>query len=629
MASSTPTSFITTTTSAATFTSSSIVSSVPAAVSVGTFPINQRRFSSAARLFTTDSNTSPSSSNSSSNSLSKSLDLSHLQASTDVSSIVESSSLLDSTHVSSGLIDSYSNLSFLSPVSSSPPPFSCANTTTTISNGSPDPLSQLAVDPLSQLVVHLLSSQPKNLTEVEENPSFVPTTMPPSSISSLLTDDPIIASSPPVAPPSLPSSSALESSSSSLNATIVTSNDHQLPSPALANSPSSADEILSSEEIASVPLWKKKSSTADPSHSQCDFEVDPVNLQKILIYLVTKVDGLSAKYEELDSKHNIMHNSLLNTLDKDCERKFDKLRTDFLGKYDDLDGESTINQCRLICENLKNELDEKLGDVLTGNVGFNGTLNTCKTLCENLEKDFNEKFEGVLRDNEETRKVWDLHMGKIRARVHDRDDDDLVSSDDESDNEVPINRTNIHRLSAAVDKLTKENLNLDRRLVQIEQYTRRESLVFSGVPGSITQENLESFMIQVMFHLGFKHLRPDDIVACHRLWSPPNSREPSRVIIRFCNRKIVEWSLAHPENLKHVKEAMGLDLSMTEHICDKNMESLNICNWLKEKKQIFHHFTRNGFSKVVIKKGDRPVKVTHPADLRYKFVDIPDILPLT
>ena len=134
-------------------------------------------------------------------------------------------------------------------------------------------------------------------------------------------------------------------------------------------------------------------------------------------------------------------------------------------------------------------------------------------------------------------------------------------------------------------------------------------------------------MLHVMFHLGFKDLKPDDIVACHRLWSPPDSREPSRVIIRFMNRKIVEWALAHSENIKLVKEALGIDIAMSEHLCDKNTESLNICNWLKERNQIFQHFTRNGFSKVVIKKGDRPVKVTHPADLRYKFANIPDVLP--
>ena len=220
-------------------------------------------------------------------------------------------------------------------------------------------------------------------------------------------------------------------------------------------------------------------------------------------------------------------------------------------------------------------------------------------------------------------------MGKIRARVHDIDDDDVVSSDDESVENVPIDRANLNKLSAAVENLTKENLNLDRRLVQIEQYTRRESIVFSGVPGSITQENLESFMLQVLFHLGFKDLGPDDISACHRLWSPPESREPSRVILRFMNRKIVEWCLAHPENLQHVKEAMGLELSMSEHLCDRNLESLNICKWLKERNQIYQHFSRNGFTKVVIKKGDRPVKVTHPSDLRYKFKDVPDIIPLT
>ena len=72
---------------------------------------------------------------------------------------------------------------------------------------------------------------------------------------------------------------------------------------------------------------------------------------------------------------------------------------------------------------------------------------------------------------------------------------------------------------------------------------------------------------------------------------------------------------------------MGIELSMSGHMCDKNTESANICKWLKENGQIYQHFTRNGFSKVIIKQGDRPVKITHPADLRYKFVGIPDIVP--
>ena len=118
-----------------------------------------------------------------------------------------------------------------------------------------------------------------------------------------------------------------------------------------------------------------------------------------------------------------------------------------------------------------------------------------------------------------------------------------------------------------------------------------------------------------MRHLGF-NLGPDDIQACHRLWSPAGSTEPAKVIVKFLSRKIVEWSLSHQENLKFVKLFMGLDLTMSPSLCDKNTEASNICKWLKEKGLIHDFFIRNGFVKIVVRTGGNAVKVTHPDHIR-------------
>ena len=130
-------------------------------------------------------------------------------------------------------------------------------------------------------------------------------------------------------------------------------------------------------------------------------------------------------------------------------------------------------------------------------------------------------------------------------------------------------------------------------------------------------------MLAVMVTLGFNHITFDDITACHRLWSSPNSREPAKVIVKFVNRKVVEWSLAHPEKLADVKETLGLDLTIEESLCAANVETQKLCKWLKENGHIHHFYTRNGFCKVVVRNGDTPVRISHPDNLRKKFACLP------
>ena len=649
MASSTPTSLITTTSSTTSITSSTIVSSVPAAVSIGSVPVNQRRFSSAARLFTTESNSSPSSS-AVSNSQSKLLDLSNLESSTDVSSIAESSSLLDSTHLSpsslpsvtdtslctssspclsrtSDLINSYSNFSFLSPVSSSPSSFSCANTTTTISNGS--------TDPLSQLVINLLAPQPKTSTENEANPSLEPTEVLTSSNRSLVTENSNVSSSPPISSPvsssdaqeisyscpvsSLPSSS-LEASSSSLNSTIILS---ELPSPKFPHVPAnSTSTIVSSQSPLQASLIKQTNTSPKESpptsspvslpSSNAAVQSDdfppvasvnahnatsiPVALQHVLTYLISKTDSLSAQCEELKSKNEIMQNSIISTIGNNLNHKFSSLRKELLTSFENLGGEATIRQCTEICNKMEEDLTKRLGD--------------------------------VIKDNDEMRKVWDTHMGRIRQRIHsvvdDDEEDDGSASDEGEGRSAHLSSTDIklNRLKAEIKSLQNENYKLDVRLVEVEQYSRRESLVFTGIPANIPQKDLELKVLEIMYHLGYQgstQLTHDDISACHRLWQPPSSRNPARVIVKFTNRKVVEWTLAHKSNLAQVREQLGLNLEVSESICAKNTESLKICKQLLDDGQIIKYYTRNGFPKVIVGEYDAPVKINHPNVLRERF----------
>ena len=338
---------------------------------------------------------------------------------------------------------------------------------------------------------------------------------------------------------------------------------------------SSATTPLS--EIGTVHLFNTRTSDQD------EVTVNPVGLQQVMQSMVTNIDALTAKCDELDSLTQIMQKSMYTALS---------------GKIDNKLAELTV---------LSAEPDTKL---------------------ENLKADLESKVNNVLLDNNEMRKVWDKHMGGIRRRVSRACDDSSTLSDDEDEEssiESPPTPCEIRltKLNAEIMHLKDEFYKLDCRVVETEQYPRRESLVLNGIPGNVPHKDLEFTVFHILEHLGFNELKRDDICAVHRLWSHPNSRDPAPVIVRFMNRKIVQWSLEHTGNLKRVKDAMGLNITLSESICAKNTESFKICKWLKDQGSIHDYFSRNGFPKVVLERGSRPVKIAHPEMLRQRFANIP------
>ena len=314
--------------------------------------------------------------------------------------------------------------------------------------------------------------------------------------------------------------------------------------------------------------------------------VNPVGLQLLLQSMLSNMDVLAAKCDQLESLTHIMQNSMYTALSEKIENKF--------AEFTALSAESN----------------------------------------EKLKVDLDSKVENVLQDNTEMRKVWDQHMGGIRRRINRACDDSSLSDDEEeeesrSESSPTPCEIKFLKLNAEISHLKDKFYKLDCRVVETEQYPRRESLVINGIPGNIPHKDLEYTVFHILEYFGFEKLWNDDICAVHRLWSPPNSRDPAPVIVKFMNRKIVQWALEHPENLAKVKDAMGFNITFSESICAKNTASFKICKWLKDQGSIHDYFSRNGFPKVVLNPGSRPVKIAHPEMLRQKFANIPTFSNIT
>ena len=116
----------------------------------------------------------------------------------------------------------------------------------------------------------------------------------------------------------------------------------------------------------------------------------------------------------------------------------------------------------------------------------------------------------------------------------------------------------IYKLKEAIDQISLENrkltselvitknvnsrleeriINLEKNQAKGEQYSRRNNVELSGIPNSISDEDLENTVINICKESGID-VNGRDIEGCHRLPLSRNSRgHDKRVIVKFVNQK--------------------------------------------------------------------------------------------
>ena len=165
--------------------------------------------------------------------------------------------------------------------------------------------------------------------------------------------------------------------------------------------------------------------------------------------------------------------------------------------------------------------------------------------------------------------------------------------------------------------------NVDLKVLQLDQYTRRESLVISGIDDNISQDHLEFTVLTILRSIGLYNVSSYEISACHRLFNK-NTNFPARTIIRFTNRKIVEFCLRNRDKLKECRHELRMNLRFYEHLTECNESVLKECFQLAKYDIIDSYYIRNGFVKIVVKAGDRPIKIYHTITLHDMFKNFYD-----
>ena len=118
---------------------------------------------------------------------------------------------------------------------------------------------------------------------------------------------------------------------------------------------------------------------------------------------------------------------------------------------------------------------------------------------------------------------------------------------------------NFVKLESEISIVKKVSTLLNKRVIYMErqcwanaQYSRRECLEVAGIPRDVSNENLESKVLEVFSKVGCEILCRD-IEACHRLTNN------DRVIVKFLRRKECDQVLSIKRGLRKVKlEDIGL-----------------------------------------------------------------------
>lgn len=159
---------------------------------------------------------------------------------------------------------------------------------------------------------------------------------------------------------------------------------------------------------------------------------------------------------------------------------------------------------------------------------------------------------------------------------------------------------------------------LEQRIDELEQYTRRDDLVITGIKTrhrtyaraaanaetteDAPREELQSLEQQVVDFLNRNNIniRKEAISACHTLPSKSENSVPV-VVIRFICRK------QRNDVLMQAKKLKGTNVYINEHLTKKNGGIARGARILRKQKKITGTWTRNG--NVWIREQDGSVKV--------------------
>ena len=167
-------------------------------------------------------------------------------------------------------------------------------------------------------------------------------------------------------------------------------------------------------------------------------------------------------------------------------------------------------------------------------------------------------------------------------------------------------------------KLCDKLYFFERQCWANEQYSRRQGLEISGVPESVTDNNLEEKVLKLLGKIDVE-VHPDHFEACH--WIKSNAG-PKKVIIKLSRHKDADKICRAKKKLKGLDlSSIGINSAMfiNDRLCRYYKNLWAKCKKLGLNKFIHGFWTSNGSIRLKLTETCNVRVIAHDADLEEVF----------
>ncbi|KAI5713981.1 hypothetical protein M8J76_009009 [Diaphorina citri] len=123
----------------------------------------------------------------------------------------------------------------------------------------------------------------------------------------------------------------------------------------------------------------------------------------------------------------------------------------------------------------------------------------------------------------------------------------------------------VEQLERDVQYLQKENVDLKNKMIELEQYGRRNSIRIFGMQESKDEDTVAAVVQLVNSRLNIQ-VTNRDVDACHRLGKVKTNGKPRSIICKFTSRLIRDKVYFNKKQLK------GTKINIKEDLCKEKMD---------------------------------------------------------
>lgn len=147
-------------------------------------------------------------------------------------------------------------------------------------------------------------------------------------------------------------------------------------------------------------------------------------------------------------------------------------------------------------------------------------------------------------------------------------------------------------LIVEVKSLRSQIKSLERRVEDLEQYSRRSCVKVSGFPESVDEKSTDSAILKIAAEMQVP-LKPDEISRSHRLPSRRESTRPRDIVVRFTTYNKRRLFLSSRSKLKGSPSMKG-SVYINEHLTRQRSEVFYQCRKAKKAGKLLDTWSYDG-----------------------------------